>query len=48
MQTSICIEWIMIISNLMCEWMNEIWYIHNMEYYLPTKMNGVPKMLQRE
>lgn len=24
------------------EWVNKIWYIHGMEYYLPIKMDKVP------
>ena len=24
------------------EWVNKIWYIHAMEYYLPTKMDKIP------
>ena len=28
------------------EWVNKIWYIHAMEYYLPTKWTKYQLMLQ--
>ena len=30
------------------EWINKMWYMHTMEYYLALKKEGNPDMLQHE